>query len=114
MANNTGIYGNVPLGIGLGVSNSEVRKLRAWRASRSASVLEVASAGGGDVRVDDYGNLMRWDKYGDFNHTFGWEVDHIQPRALGGHDAAENLRALNCKANRSLGGILSNALSGRR
>lgn len=44
-------------------------------------------------RKDACGALIMRDKYGKDN-PFGWEIDHIFPRALGGGDEISNLRPL--------------------
>lgn len=54
-----------------------------------------------EYRVDDYGNLMKRDKYGDINSQLGWEVDHILPIFNGGTNIFSNLRPLNISKNRS-------------
>ena len=54
-----------------------------------------------EYRVDDYGNLMKRDKYGDINSQLGWEVDHILPISNGGTNIFSNLRPLNISKNRS-------------
>lgn len=61
-------------------------------------------------RHDDYGHVIKFDQYGDRSAEFGWERDHIVPRALGGSDHPSNLRPLHCKRNSSLGGILGGLL----
>lgn len=35
-------------------------------------------------RSDDFGNRIKRSDYGDRNSRYGWEKDHIVPRALGG------------------------------
>jgi hypothetical protein len=49
--------------------------------------------------------------YGDSNSPFGWELDHIVPKALGGSDDVSNLRPRHCSGNRSAGGLLGSLLS---
>lgn len=62
-------------------------------------------------KIDEYGNIMQWSEYGNAASPFGWELDHHPiPKALGGLDVVTNMRALNCKQNRSNGGLLANAL----
>jgi hypothetical protein len=62
-------------------------------------------------RQDDFGNLIRYQDYGDRNSRFGWEIDHRRPNALGGLGTLDNLRPLHCRANASLGGLLGRLLS---
>jgi hypothetical protein len=50
-------------------------------------------------RVDAYGNLIRFDDHGDRSSPYGWEIDHIVPRARGGDDWLTNTRALHWRAN---------------
>lgn len=76
-----------------------------------AAVWAKAKDGPFGMKVDDHGNPMAWDDYGNADSPFGWEIDHYpMPKALGGGDHLENLRALNCSANRSQGAALGNAL----
>ena len=51
------------------------------------------------LRKDDYGNTIRNKDYGNRNSTFGWEIDHIVPKADGGTDDLSNLRPLQWEAN---------------
>jgi 5-methylcytosine-specific restriction endonuclease McrA len=61
-------------------------------------------------RRDDFGNLIRRSDYGDRSSPYGWEIDHIHPRALFGSDDLSNLRPLHCRANATLGGMLGSML----
>ena len=65
-------------------------------------------------RRDAHGNAMRFSDHGNRDSKYGWEIDHIRAVALGGSDDLSNLRPLRCSVNASLGGILGNALTGRR
>lgn len=63
------------------------------------------------AKMDAYGNPMKWEFYGVTSSEFGWELDHHPvPKALGGPDRSDNLRALSCRQNRSNGGLLGNML----
>lgn len=55
-------------------------------------------------RKDACGAWIMRDKFGDRNHIFGWEIDHIYPVSLGGKDDIENLRPLHWENNVSKGG----------
>lgn len=52
-----------------------------------------------EFRKDCLGNLVRYADYGKRNSPFGWELDYIVPRALGGRSDPENLQALHWRAN---------------
>ena len=56
-------------------------------------------------RVDDYGNLIRYQEYRDYS-AHGWQIDHIIPLASGGLDIPSNRRALHSTTNASRGGVL--------
>ena len=45
-------------------------------------------------RKDIYGSIILYDKYGDTNSKFGWEIDHIDPNAKVGKDDLSNLQPL--------------------
>lgn len=76
-----------------------------------AAVWAKAKDGPFGTKIDDYGNPMIWSDYGKADSRFGWEIDHFPlPKAAGGPDDLWNLRALNCRQNRSNGGLLGNAL----
>ena len=51
------------------------------------------------VRLDEQGNIIQRDKYGDKASLFGWHIDHIVPKEYGGSDDVSNLRPLQCRAN---------------
>ena len=50
-------------------------------------------------RKDVYGNILKYDDYGDDSET-GWEIDHIKPKSRGGSDYLRNLQPLQTKINR--------------
>ncbi len=89
------------------LSQAEQDKLAAWTACNPLQGHSPA-----DYRVDAYGNIIGWSDYGTLGQ-YGWEIDHVLPSALGGPDARHNYRALHWRVNRSLGGMLGNALDGR-
>lgn len=75
---------------------------------------EIPNYDGSVWRRDDNGDVIKFSEYGNRDSEFGWEIDHIQPSALGGSDDFSNKRPLHCRTNASDGGLLGNALHGRR
>ena len=51
-------------------------------------------------RQDACGAAMYWPDYANTASSYGWEVDHINPVALGGTDVLANLQALQWQNNR--------------
>ena len=54
-------------------------------------------------RKDTAGNVINLLHHGKHTSKYGWDIDHICPKAQGGSDYIENLQALNCSLNRSCG-----------
>lgn len=54
-------------------------------------------------RKDACGAWIMKDKYGDTNNAYGWEIDYIYPKSLGGNDNSNNLRPLQWENNKSKG-----------
>lgn len=54
-------------------------------------------------RKDPAGAFIEWDKYGDHHSIYGWDIDHVYPKAKGGTDMFGNLRAMNWQNNESKG-----------
>ena len=52
-----------------------------------------------EFRKDSLGNLVRYADFGNRHSPFGWELDYILSRSLGGSNDPENLQALHWKAN---------------
>lgn len=63
----------------------------------------VAGEDPSTVRIDCCGWRVHWDQYGNRQSDFGWELDHIKPRELGGLSTNDNLQALHWKNNVSKG-----------
>ena len=63
-------------------------------------------------REDVHGALISWREYGNRSSVYGWEIDHIRPRAEGGGDETSNLRPLQWENNvrRRPRSLLANAL----
>jgi len=77
-------------------SNEIIDKV--WQSARIVDGVDARM-----VRKDPCGAWIVRDKYGMVGNDFGWEIDHIYPRALGGDDNPQNLRAMHCANNRSKG-----------
>ena len=52
-----------------------------------------------NLRYDVCSRLMLYSEHGNRGHTFGWEIDHIKPKAKGGTDEPDNLQPLNWNTN---------------
>lgn len=63
----------------------------------------VAGYDAASVRKDACGAWIVRGKYGNRDSHYGWEIDHVLPRALGGGDDAANLRAMQWENNVSKG-----------
>ncbi len=51
-----------------------------------------------DFRKDCLGNLVRYADFANRHSPFGWELDYIVARALGGSSSPENLQVLHWRA----------------
>ena len=58
----------------------------------------VSGANSWEIRKDCLGNLVRYIDFGNRHSPFGWELEFIISRALGGSSDPENLQALHWKA----------------
>lgn len=77
---------------------TEEQKKIAWNAARVVDNYDPNK-----YRKDACGAWIAWDKYGDTNNVYGWQVDHIFPKSKGGDENPLNLRALHFKNNQSKG-----------
>lgn len=80
------------------MSFSEDIKRQVWDKARTEPGLDENM-----FRKDACGAWIMWEKYGNRENVFGWEIDHVFPVRLGGDDNIENLRALHCLNNASKG-----------
>lgn len=71
---------------------------RVWQTARMVEGMDAQT-----VRKDPCGAWIVRDKYGMSENEYGWEIDHIYPRTLGGDDNVANLRAMHCANVRSKG-----------
>jgi len=51
-------------------------------------------------RKDSCRNIIFYHRYGDTDSVFGWEIDHINPKANGGGDIIGNLQPLQWETNK--------------
>lgn len=84
----------------------EEKKIVAWNAAQTVDGFNKEL-----YRKDACGAWIMWDKYGDTNSIYGWQVDHICPQNLLSSlgysqkeiDDPKNLRALQHQNNASKG-----------
>jgi hypothetical protein len=73
-------------------------KRAAWARTNPVSG-HSAQLSSWEFRKDSLGNLVRYADFGNRHSPFGWELDYILSRALGGSTDPDNLQALHWKAN---------------
>lgn len=71
-------------------------KLRVWSKATKVDGFDPAM-----FRKDPCGAWIVWNKYGLRDNDYGWEIDHVYPKALGGGEEFDNLRAMNWRNNDS-------------
>lgn len=93
--------GSHPLSINM-ISNSDELKERMWRKAAVIDGYNPAC-----IRQDACGAWIKYDLYGQRDHAYGWEIDHIAPLSLlqklhvpeEQWDNELNLRPINCSNN---------------
>ena len=83
-------------------SHEELHKRSVWNKGHVIVTFDAST-----WRHDQYGNVMRYEDYGNRDSKYGWEIDHITPLSLGGSNDLANLRPLSWQVNAKLGGLLS-------
>ena len=69
-----------------------------WQRATKVENYDPAS-----IRKDACGAWILRSQYGNRSSMFGWEIDHVYPKALGGGDELDNLRAMQWENNDSKG-----------
>ena len=75
----------------------EITKRAVWEKGRTDPALHED-----DHRQDMCGNWMQYDQHGE-EGDYGWEIDHVRPRAKGGETTLDNLQPLWWENNRRKG-----------
>jgi len=75
---------------------SDTIKAFVWRKARSITGYNPAF-----VRKDSCGATIEFNKYGNRDSRYGWEIDHVIPASQGGTDHLSNLRPLQWYNNAS-------------
>ena len=95
---------------GVHMTMLEDLKRAAWSRTSPVSGQQL---NGWEFRKDCLGNLVRYTDFGNRHSPFGWELDFIVARALGGTNDPENLQALHWRANAARSENLPSALVSR-
>ena len=69
-----------------------------WNKATTVAGYDPAS-----IRKDACGAWILRNQYANRESIYGWEVDHVYPKALGGDDSLDNLRAMQWENNESKG-----------
>ncbi len=74
---------------------SQIEVLQVWQKGRVVTGFDPKL-----YRKDSCGAWIVFTDYGQTTSAFGWEIDHIHPRAHGGGDEIQNLQPLQWENNR--------------
>lgn len=77
---------------------SEQLKLDVWSKG-----FEIPGRDPKTWRQDVCRRVMKYSEHGNIDSKYGWEIDHIYPRAKGGVSTWDNLQPLNWLTNRQKG-----------
>jgi len=78
----------------------EELKRGAWARTSPVSQTQLNAW---EFRKDCLGNLVRFSDFGNRHSPFGWELDFIVPKSVGGIDNPDNLQALHWRATAARG-----------
>lgn len=72
----------------------------AQKLSKTAKKVWESYFGDKEWGIDNYNNKIFKGAYRDEDSEYGWDIDHIYPKSLGGVNDIKNLRPLHIWANR--------------